>query len=49
MTFFGFMLTIACSLVIGLIAYYVGYMTGTEREHDRLCEQWMRERREDGE
>ena len=26
-----------------------GYLTGAEREHDRLCEQWMRERREDGE
>ena len=48
MTFFGFILTLGCSLVIGLIAYYIGYMTGTEREHGRLCEQWMRERREDG-
>lgn len=33
MTFFGFILTLGCSLVIGLIAYYMGYMTGTEREH----------------
>ena len=47
MTIFGFMLTVACSIVIGLVAYYVGYMTGTEREHDRLCTQFMREKRED--
>ena len=47
MTFLGFILTLGCSLVIGLIAYYIGYMTGTEREHDRLCEQFMREQRED--
>ena len=47
MTFFGFILTLGCSLVIGLIAYYIGYMTGTEREHDRLCTQFMREKRED--
>lgn len=40
-------LTIICLLVIGMIAYYMGYMEGTEREHDRLCEQWMKERRED--
>jgi hypothetical protein len=42
-------ITSICSIVIGLVAYYMGYMTGAEREHDRLCEQWMRERREDGE
>lgn len=42
-----FIITSICSLIIGLIAYYVGYMTGAEREHDRLCEQFMRERRED--
>ena len=47
MTFLGFILTLGFSLVIGLIAYYVGYMTGAEREHDRLCEQWLREKRED--
>ena len=41
-------ITSICSLIIGLIAYYMGYMTGAEREHDRLCTQFMRERREDG-
>lgn len=48
MTFLSLILTIVCSLVIGLIAYYLGYTTGSEREHNRLCEQWMKERREDG-
>jgi hypothetical protein len=42
-------ITSVCSLIIGLVAYYIGYMTGTEREHDRLCTQFMREKREDGE
>ena len=32
----------------GMAGYYIGYMTGTEREHDRLYTQFMRERREDG-
>ena len=41
------MLTIVCSVITGLICYYVGYMLGTEREHDRLCTQIMREKRED--
>lgn len=49
MTFLDFILTLGFSLGTGLIAYYIGYMTGTEREHDRLCEQWLREKREDGE
>ena len=49
MTFFEFMFMLMCFLVIpvGLGAYYIGYTTGTEREHDRLCEQWLREKRED--
>lgn len=47
MTFLSLILTLACSLIIGLVAYYIGYMTGTEREHDRLCTQFMREKRED--
>ena len=47
MTFFGFILTLGCSLVIGLVAYYMGYMTGAEREHIRMMERIERERRED--
>ena len=49
MTFFEFMFMLMCFLVIpvGLGAYYIGYTTGTEREHDRLCTQFMREKRED--
>lgn len=42
-------ITSICSLIIGLVAYYIGCMTGAEREHDRLCTQFMREKREDGE
>ena len=37
------------AILFGMAGYYIGYMTGTEKEHNRLCEQWMRERREDGE
>ena len=45
MTFFGFLFVIVCFLVIpvGLGAYYVGYMTGTEREHDRIYTKFTRE------
>lgn len=40
-------IVLVCSSIIGTVAYYIGYMTGVEREHDRLCEQWMKENRED--
>ena len=35
------------AVLFGMAGYYVGYMTGTEKEHDRLCTQFMREKRED--
>lgn len=35
------------SVIVGTVCYYMGYTTGTEREHDRLFEQWLREKRED--
>lgn len=40
-------ITSICSLIIGLVAYYMGYMTGAEREHIRMIERVERERRED--
>lgn len=35
-----------CSSIIGTVSYYIGYMAGVESEHERLCEQWMKENRE---
>ena len=47
MSIFSFLLTLSCTIVVGSVCYYIGYMSGTEKEHDRLCEQWMKENRED--
>lgn len=41
------LITMICSIIVGIVCYYIGYMTGTEKEHDRLCTQWMREHKED--
>lgn len=41
------LILIVCSIIIGLVSFYFGYMLGTEREYDRLCSKWMRGNLED--